>query len=69
MKRSLFPGLALAFALAISALAQSAAGPKLVIARLEHSIGEIRKGETAKYAFAFRNEGSADLEIKNVAPS
>ncbi len=47
----------------------SQAKPQLVIKKLEHSFGEIKKGTVAQHAFTFKNEGKADLEIKSVAPS
>jgi hypothetical protein len=57
----------------IAAMAQSGAdkpaAPKLVIKQLERNFGEIKKGVTVQHAFTFRNEGKANLEIKNVAPS
>ena len=43
--------------------------PKLVIKQTEHNFGEVKKGEIAQHAFVVKNEGKADLEIKNVAPS
>ena len=46
-----------------------AAEPKLVIAATEHNIGEVKRGAEAKYTFVVKNEGKADLEIRNVAPS
>jgi len=45
------------------------AGPKLAIQKLEHSFGEIKKGAVAQHTFTFKNEGKADLVIKDVAPS
>ncbi len=49
---------------------QAAAGaPKLVIKKTDHNLGEIKKGVSANYSFVFKNEGTADLEIKRVAPS
>ncbi|MFN0088330.1 MAG: DUF1573 domain-containing protein [Blastocatellia bacterium] len=70
---NLFAGFAAVLTLAFSAWAQtgngSPAASKIVIAKVEHSIGEIRKGETARHTFTFRNEGKSDLEIRSVAPS
>jgi hypothetical protein len=45
------------------------AGPKLGIAQLQHDFGEIKKGTTAQHSFTFKNEGSVDLQITNVAPA
>jgi hypothetical protein len=63
--------LALVVILVGAALGQSAspAAPKLVIAKTEHSFGEIKAGEELKHTFIIKNEGTADLVIKNVAPS
>ena len=51
-----------------AALAQTAA-PKLVIASTEQNAGEVKRGAEAKFLFVVKNEGNADLEIRNVAPS
>jgi hypothetical protein len=45
------------------------ARPKLTIQTLEHNFGEIKKGSVARHDFIVKNEGSADLEIKSVAPA
>lgn len=45
------------------------ASPKLVIASLEHSFGTVKAGTPLSYAFTIKNEGDADLEIKEVRPS
>lgn len=42
--------------------------PKLAIAQTSHDFGEIKAGTPLKYSFKIKNEGSADLLIKNVAP-
>lgn len=55
-----------------AALAQGGAdtpAPKLVIKQKEHNLGEVKKGVQAQHTFVFKNEGKADLVIKNVAPS
>ena len=52
-----------------SAKASPNAGPKLAIASLEHSFGKVKPGTPLDYTFKFRNDGQADLEIKNVAPA
>jgi hypothetical protein len=60
-------------ALTGAALGQSSqdpqAKPKLTIQKLEHNFGEIKKGSVAQHSFVIKNEGKADLEIKNVAPA
>jgi hypothetical protein len=60
-------------ATSIAAFAQGSAGnapaPRLVIDKLEHNFGEIKKGDPVKHTFIVKNEGKANLEIKNVAPS
>jgi hypothetical protein len=43
--------------------------PKLVIAALEHSFGNVKAGTPLKYSFKIKNEGDQPLEISNVAPS
>jgi len=42
--------------------------PKLAIAETTHDFGEVKAGTPLKYSFKIKNEGSADLVIKNVAP-
>ena len=68
----------LLLALAGGALGQSnsaqsnsapAGAPKLVMAQTDFSFGTIKAGEVLNHTFVFKNEGTADLEIKNVAPS
>ena len=46
----------------------SPAGPKLVIAAQEHSFGNVKPGTPLTHTFKIRNDGQADLEIKNVKP-
>jgi hypothetical protein len=43
--------------------------PKIVIDKTDHNFGEVKKGENLNHTFVFKNEGKADLLIKNVAPS
>ncbi len=43
--------------------------PKIVIDKTEHNFGEVKKGENVSHTFVFKNEGKADLLIRNVAPS
>lgn len=45
------------------------AGPKLVIASLEHSFGKVKPGTPLTYTFTIKNQGDTNLEITNVAPS
>lgn len=53
---------------AVVAKAQATPGgsPKLVVEKTEFNAGEVRDGDPVKHSFIFRNEGNADLEIKNV---
>jgi hypothetical protein len=46
-----------------------AAAPKLALAKTQHDFGELKKGVLAQYDFKFKNEGTAELTINNVAPS
>src|SRR6185436_14245003 len=41
--------------------------PKLVIKSSEFSAGDVKMGEVVRHTYTFRNEGNANLEIKNVA--
>jgi hypothetical protein len=43
--------------------------PKLVITETDHELGVVKKSAGATHTFIFRNEGTADLEIRRVAPS
>ncbi len=43
--------------------------PKLVINETDHELGVVKKSAGATHTFIFRNEGTADLEIRRVAPS
>jgi hypothetical protein len=45
------------------------AAPKLAISKTQYDFGEIKKGVLAEHSFTFKNEGTADLVINNVAPS
>ena len=72
MKTKNFIGLVvMLFAAVGSVFGQSAASgvPKLVIKSTEHNVGEIKKGTPASHTYVFKNEGTADLEIKRVAPT
>jgi hypothetical protein len=48
--------------------AASTAGPKLAIAKTEFDFGEVKAGEKLEHTFVLKNEGKANLEIKNVVP-
>ncbi|MBI4469685.1 MAG: DUF1573 domain-containing protein [Acidobacteria bacterium] len=43
-------------------------GPKIVLASLRHDFGNVKPGTPLDHTFTFKNEGSADLRILNVAP-
>ena len=43
--------------------------PKLAIAAFEHNFGSVKAGTPLTFTFKVKNEGDADLEIKNVAPA
>lgn len=55
--------------LSVVAFAQSANAPKIAIKKTDLNLGEVKKGTAANFTFVFKNEGTADLEIKRVAPS
>lgn len=42
--------------------------PRLAIPEITHDFGEVKAGTPLKYSFKVRNEGTADLLIKSVAP-
>lgn len=70
MKRTIFyPLLALLMLIPFTGFGQQAKEPKISIAKTEHNFGEVNKGETVSHTFVFKNEGEADLLIRNVAPS
>jgi len=62
-------------ALAICGLAQEKqvttdpGSPKLTIEAVVHDFGTVVSGTPLTYTFKVKNEGTADLLIKNVAPS
>jgi hypothetical protein len=62
----------LVLASATTAMAQGApaptGAPKLVIKAFVHDFGEVKSGTPLQYSFIVKNEGKADLLIKNVAP-
>ncbi|HKA22205.1 MAG TPA: DUF1573 domain-containing protein [Blastocatellia bacterium] len=47
----------------------SSTAPVLVIESFTHDFGEVKPGTTLRYAFKVKNQGKADLQIQNVAPS
>ncbi|MBL8187872.1 MAG: DUF1573 domain-containing protein [Acidobacteria bacterium] len=57
--------------LSVMAFAQAAnaPAPKIAIKKTDLNLGEVKKGTSANFTFTFKNEGTADLEIKRVAPS
>ena len=70
--KSIFVLFALATMLAFSVSANEtprSGGPRLVMAAVEHSFGAVKPGTPLTYTFEVRNEGEANLEIKNVSPS
>jgi hypothetical protein len=46
-----------------------APAPKLVIESATHDFGEVKAGTPVSYSFIVKNEGTADLQIKSVAPA
>lgn len=71
--KNMILALALSLVIAAAGLAQETeqkadAGPKLAIAATTHDFGEVKAGTPLRYSFKIKNEGSADLLIKNVAP-
>jgi hypothetical protein len=70
-----FPALALAILLAVSAAAQekqqpkqAEATPKLAVESFTHDFGEVKAGTPLRYAFKIKNEGKSDLLIQSVTP-
>ena len=47
----------------------SGAVPILVMESFTHDFGEVKPGTTLRYTFKVKNQGKADLQIVNVAPS
>ena len=72
--KNMILALALSSLIVTAGLAQEKPGqktdgaPRLAIAATTHDFGEVKAGTPLKYTFKVRNEGSADLLIKNVAP-
>ncbi|HVF89152.1 MAG TPA: DUF1573 domain-containing protein [Blastocatellia bacterium] len=72
--KNLILALALPALLSVAGMAQEsseqkgAGAPKLAISEITHDFGEVKAGTPLRYTFKVKNEGSADLLIKNVAP-
>ena len=45
------------------------AAPKLVVEKPEYDFGKVKEGEEASHTFTIKNDGNADLIIKNVSPA
>lgn len=43
--------------------------PKLSVEKPEHDFGKVEEGKEVTYTFQIKNEGTADLLIKNVSPA
>jgi hypothetical protein len=76
MKRSKFLSISfLILAMTGVALAQgkpanrTGPAPRLAIDATTHDFGEVKTGESLRWAFKIKNTGDADLVIQNVAPS
>ncbi len=61
--------LSLSVALSAVTLAQKTGAPKLVVEKADHDFGKVIEGKVVTHTFKLRNEGSADLVIKNVSPA
>jgi len=68
MRFKFFAGM-IAIALVMTAAAFGQSAPRIAIKQTEHNFGEVNRGAALQHSFVFKNEGRADLEIKNVAPS
>jgi hypothetical protein len=68
-------GIGLVLSLAICGIAQEtqttpdAGSPKLTMDSMVHDFGTVVSGTPLTFTFKVKNEGTADLQIKNVAPS
>lgn len=54
---------------AVPATGKAAPAPKISIAQPEFNFGEVKEGTDLSHTFILRNEGTAPLEVKSVAPS
>lgn len=62
--------LTFAFALASVSLAQQkTAAPKLVVDKIDFDFGKVTEGKAVAHTFKLKNEGNAELIIKNVSPA
>jgi hypothetical protein len=61
--------LSLSVALSAVTHAQKTGAPKLVVEKADHDFGTVVEGKVVAHTFKLRNEGSADLVIKNVSPA
>jgi hypothetical protein len=53
----------------VNAMAQNAGAPKLIAAQRDFSAGTVKSGEEVSHAFAIKNDGDAELQIRSVVPS
>jgi len=71
----LFLGLVMVVGLAAGSLAQEIrtttdpGAPKLTMESMVHDFGTVVSGTPLSFTFKVKNEGTAELQIKNVAPS
>jgi len=49
--------------------AEAAGAPKLVIESIAYDFGTVKSGTPVAHTFKLKNQGTAELQIKNVAPS
>ena len=62
--------LTFAFVLGSASLAQQKTGaPKLVVDKVDFDFGKVTEGKPLSHTFKLKNEGSAELVIKNVSPA
>ena len=66
---ALFSGLPLCSLAQERQLTTDPGNPKLTIEAVVHDFGTVVSGTPLTYTFKVKNEGTADLLIKNVAPS
>jgi len=51
------------------AAAPDAAAPVATFPEFSFDFGEVSRGQKVKHSFVIRNDGKADLEVLNVAPT